>query len=59
VRRQAKERHTYLVIDESSEGKEIEEVGEEPPDIGVAVFTQTFIIKAIYLGNLPGLVVST
>ena len=43
---------TYLVVYESSKGKEVEEVGEEAPDIGVTVFSKAFIVKAIYLGDL-------
>jgi hypothetical protein len=41
-----------LFLYEGSKGKEVEEVGEEAPDIGVAVFSKAFIVKAIYLGDL-------
>jgi len=58
-RKASKQGHTYLVINESSKGKEIEEVCEDSPDVGIAVFAQTFIIKAVYLSNLPRLMVST
>ena len=43
---------TYLVVYEGSEGKEVEEVGEETPHIGVAVFSKAFIVEAIYLSDL-------
>lgn len=48
-----------LVFDESGEGKVVEEIGEIFPDIGVAVFAQTFVVKSIDLCDLAGLVVST
>ncbi len=46
-----------LVVDECSEGEIVEEVGEVFPDISIAVFSQTFVVKAIDLGNLSTLVV--
>ena len=46
-----------LVVDEGSEGEIVEEVGEVFPDICIAVFPQTFVVKAIDLGNLSTLVV--
>lgn len=48
---------THLVINESGEGEEVKEVGEKAPDVGIAVFSETFIIKAINLCDLPGFVV--
>ena len=33
-----KRSQTYLVFDEGGERKKIEQVGEEPPDVGVSVF---------------------
>ena len=48
-----------LVFNESGEGKVVEEIGEIFPDIGVAVFAQTFVVKSIDLCNLAGFVVST
>lgn len=47
----------YLVVDKGSEREVVEQVCEELPDIGVAVFAQALIVEAIYLGNLAGLVV--
>lgn len=52
------EKYTYLVVNEGGEGKEIEEVGEESPDIRVSIFAETFIVKTIYLRDLPRLMVS-
>jgi hypothetical protein len=49
---------TYLVINEGGERKEVEQVCEESPDIGVAVFSETFVVKAINLRDLSRLVVS-
>ena len=37
----------YLVLDDSSQGQIIKELCELFPDIGVAVFPQTLIIKSI------------
>lgn len=49
----------YLVFNESSKGKVIEEIRKIFPNIGVAIFTQTLIIESIYLRDLSGLVVSS
>ena len=48
-----------LVFDECSEREVIEEVGEVFPDIGIAIFPQTFIVEPVHLGDLTGFVVST
>ena len=50
---------TNLIINESSERKVIEQVGEEPPDIGVTVFSEAFVVIAICLGDLPRFVISS
>lgn len=47
-----------LVVDKGSQWKIIEQICEVFPDIGVSVFSQTFIVKAIDLGNLARLVVT-
>jgi hypothetical protein len=47
-----------LVLNEGGEGKVVEEVGEVFPNIGVAVFSQAFVVESIHLCNLTGLVVS-
>lgn len=46
-----------MIINEGGEGEEIKEVGEESPDVGVSVFAEAFIVEAIDLGDLPGLVI--
>lgn len=47
-----------LVFDQGRQGEVIKEIGEVFPDVGVAVFAQNLVVKAVYLGNLPRLVVS-
>lgn len=48
-----------LVVDEGGKGEVVEEVGEVFPDIGVAVFSQAFVIKSIDLCDLTAFVVTT
>ena len=48
-----------LVLDEGGEGQVVEEIGEVFPDVCVAVFTEAFVIEAVDLGDLAGLVVAT
>jgi hypothetical protein len=48
-----------LVLDDSSQGKQVEEVGVVLPNISIAIFAQALIIEAIYLSNLAGLVVAS
>jgi hypothetical protein len=48
-----------LIVDQCSQGKVVEEVGEIFPNIGVAVFSETFVVEAIHLGDLAGFVVSS
>lgn len=48
-----------LVVDEGGKGEVIEEIGEDFPDVGIAVFTETFIVETVDLRDLTGLVVST
>ena len=47
-----------LVLDEGGKGKVVEEVGEVFPDIGIAVFSQAFVVETVHLCDLAGLVVS-
>lgn len=49
---------TYLVIDEGSKGQVIEQVGEKPPHIGVAVLPETLVVESIHLRDLSRLVIS-
>ena len=48
-----------LVVDQGSEGKVVEEIGEVLPYVGIAVFSKALIIKPIDLCDLAGLVVAT
>lgn len=48
-----------LIVDQGSEREVVEEVGEILPHVGVAILSETFIVKAINLSNLTGLVVSS
>ena len=48
-----------LVVDQGGQRKVVEEVGKVLPDVGVAVLPEAFVIEAIDLGNLAGLVVSS
>jgi hypothetical protein len=48
-----------LVLNEGRKGEVVKEVGEEFPDISIAVFTETFIVKAIYLCDLTRFVISS
>ena len=52
TRRQSTVKTEDLVIDERGERKVVEEVGKVAPDVGVAVFAQTFVVEAIDLGDL-------
>ena len=38
-----------MVVNEGGQGQKVEEIGKEPPDVGVAVFSKTFVIEAVYL----------
>lgn len=48
-----------LVVDQGGERKVVKEVGKVLPDVCVSVFAQTFVVKAVDLGDLSGFVVST
>ena len=47
-----------LVVDEGRQGQVVEEVGEEFPDVGVAVFAQALVVEAVDLRDLAGFVVA-
>lgn len=47
-----------FVVDDCADGQEIKHVRELLPDLGRAVFTLALCVKAINLGDLPGLVVA-
>lgn len=48
-----------LVVNERSERKIVEEICKELPYVRIAVFSKTFVVEAIDLGNLAGLVITT
>jgi hypothetical protein len=48
-----------LVLDEGGEREEIKEVGEVFPNIRITVLAEALVVKAVYLGDLAGLVVAT
>lgn len=41
-----------LVLNESSQWKVVEQICEVFPDIGIAIFSEAFVIKTIDLGDL-------
>ena len=47
-----------LVVNQSGEGKVVEEISEEFPDIGVAVLAQTLVVEAVNLGDLARFMVA-
>ena len=47
-----------LVLDKCRQGQVVEQVGEELPHVGVAVFAQAFVVKAVHLRDLTGLMVA-
>lgn len=48
-----------LVVDQGSEGEVVKEVGKILPDISVSIFTEAFVVEAVDLSDLTGLVVSS
>lgn len=48
---------TDLVVDQGGQREVVEQVGEEFPDVGVAVLAQTLVVEAVDLGDLSRLVV--
>lgn len=48
-----------LAFNYGSEGEQVEEISEVLPHIGVAVLAEAFIVEAIDLGDLSGLVVAS
>ena len=47
------------VLHHRRQGEEVEQVGEESPDLGTAVLPQTLVIEPVHLGDLSALVVSS
>ena len=48
-----------LVLDDSCEREQVEQISVVLPDIGIAVLPQTLVVKAVDLGNLTRLVVAS
>jgi len=48
----------YLIVDDHTQGKEVEHVGEIMPDIGIAVLSCAFGVKSIRLSNATRLMVA-
>jgi hypothetical protein len=48
-----------LVLDQGGQGKEVKEVGKVLPNVGIAILSETLIVKSIDLGDLARFVVST
>ena len=48
-----------MAFDEGGKGEVVKEVGEIPPDVGVTVFPEAFVIKTIYLRNLSTFMVAS
>lgn len=50
---------THLIFNKSCEWQIVEEISEVSPNVGVAILPQTLVVEAVYLGDLPGLVITT
>ena len=48
-----------LIVDQSSERKVVEKVGEVFPHVSVSILSQTLIVEAIDLGDLSRFVITT
>ena len=59
VRREASVNAKYLLVDQSSQGQEIEYFSAVAPHVDRAVLAQTLIVKAVDLRDLPALVVAS
>lgn len=47
-----------LIVDDDTEGEEVEHVCEVVPDVGIAVFAGALGVEAVGLGDATGFVVS-
>ena len=43
----------YLIFDKGGEWEVVEEVSEVSPNVGIAVFPQALVVKAVDLRDLP------
>lgn len=48
-----------LVVDQGGQRKVVEKVGKVLPNVGVSVLSEAFVVEAVNLGNLSGLVVAS
>ena len=48
-----------IALDNSSQRKVVEEVGEGLPDLGITILTKALIVESIHLGDLLGFVVAS
>ena len=48
-----------LVVDQGGQGEVVKKIGEVFPYIGITIFSQAFVVEAVDLGDLSGLVVPT
>lgn len=48
-----------LVIDEGSEREVVEQICEILPNVGIAIFSEAFVVEAIDLSDLAGFVITT
>lgn len=48
----------HLVSHNCSQGQVVKQVGQELPDVSVAILAEALIVEAIYLGDLTTLVVA-
>lgn len=48
-----------LVFNQGGQGEVVEEVGENLPHVGVAVFAEAFVVEAVDLCDLARLVVAS
>lgn len=59
TRRETTVQAENLIFDKCGERKVIEEVGEVLPNTSIAILAKTFVVKAVYLSDLAGFVVTT
>lgn len=48
-----------LAVNQCGQGKIVEKIGKVFPDIGIAIFPETFIVEAIDLSDLSRFVVTS
>ena len=47
-----------LAVDQSRQRQVVEQIREVLPHVGVAVLSQTFVVEAVHLSDLSGLVIA-